>query len=142
KKGDREVLKDVAQRFCHSKAGVEANEILATLFLARGEVFAASLRYEKLLQMNPEWSKLNDLTLFKAALAFRRAGDTKNAEETWTRLEGKLQGKPGLKVGQEVIAVAKLKAVLDETTVSNDVNVHDWASWRGNVLNTAQASGS
>jgi outer membrane protein assembly factor BamB len=142
KKGDRDLLAKVAQRYCHTKAGIEANEILATLFLARGQVFTAALRFEKLLHANPEWAKINDLTLFKAAVAFRRAGDKKNENETWDRLAKKLESKQGLKIGDEVVPLAKLEAVLNETAVVDVVNVHDWPSWRGNVTNTAQASGS
>ncbi len=36
KHGDRELLAEVAQRYCHTKAGIEANELLATLFLRTG----------------------------------------------------------------------------------------------------------
>src|SRR5205823_13764322 len=107
KRGDMQAFAGVAQKYCHTKAGIEANEILATLFLARGQVFTAALRYEKLMQMNPEWATINDLTLYKATLAFRRAGDKKNADETWERLQKNLVGKGGLKVGDQVIAVAK-----------------------------------
>src|SRR5439155_13486150 len=78
KNGDRELLADVAQRYCHTEASIEANEIVASLYLARGQVFTAALRYEKLLHMNPERAKLSDLTLYKAAIAFHRAGDKKN----------------------------------------------------------------
>lgn len=142
KNGDQMLIADVAQRFCHTKAGIEANEIQATLFLARGQVFTAALRYEKLLQMNPERTKLSDLTLFKATVAFQRAGDKKNKDETWERLTKSLQGKPGLKVGEEMVPIAKLEGVLKESTLVDIVNVHDWPSWRGNIRNSAQASGS
>jgi len=142
KKGDRESLAEVAQIFCHTHAGIEANEILATLFLQRGQIFTAALRYEKLLQMNPERTKLSDLTLFKASLAFYRAGDKKNYEETWKRFSDNLQGKVGLKLGEDVIPVAKLDAAIKDATFVDPVNVHDWPSWRGNARNSAQASGS
>ena len=142
KNGDRALLADVAQRYCHTKAGVEANEIVATLYLARGEVFTAALRFEKLLQMNQEQAKLSNLTLYKAAIAFRRAGDKQNYDETWKRLEANLQGKPGLKVGEDMVPMDKLQAVLNETADIQPVNVHDWESWRGSKTNTAQANGS
>lgn len=136
--GDRDMLADVAQRYCHTKAGIEANEIMATLFLARGQVFTAALRFEKLLAMNPDWAKLSDLTLFKAALAFRRAGDTKNYEEVYKRLETM----PGVKAGDDVIPLAKLQTVLNETPVVDVVNRFDWPSRGGNDRNSAQAMGS
>lgn len=143
KNGDRELLAEVAQRYCHTLAGIEANEILATLYLARGQVFTAALRFEKLLQMDPERAKLSNLTLFKAALAFRRAGDTRNFDLTWARLEKKLEGTAGLKLGgDDPIPVAKLMTVINETPSVDQVNVHDWPSWHGNNRNAAQANGS
>jgi outer membrane protein assembly factor BamB len=135
---DRELLADIAQRFCHTKAGIEANEIMATLSLARGQVFTAALRFEKLLAMNPEWAKQSNLTLFKAAIAFRRAGDTKNYDDAWKRLEGL----PGVKVGEDMVPTAKLQEVLNETAVVDDINRYDWPSRGGNDRNSAQAMGS
>lgn len=140
--GDREVLADVAQRFCHTKAGIEANELLATLYLARGQVFPAALRFEKLLQMNPERTKLSDLTLFKAALAFRRAGDTKNYDDTWKRLQTSASARQGLKVGADMIPMAQLEEVLKETAVVDIINQYDWPMQGGNNTRTAQAVGS
>ncbi|HZZ79968.1 MAG TPA: PQQ-binding-like beta-propeller repeat protein [Gemmataceae bacterium] len=139
--GDREKLAEVAQRYCHTKAGIEANEILATLFLARGQVFTAALRFEKLLEMPEERTKVSDLTLYKAALAFRRAGDTKNYEDTWERLQKRLNNAP-LKVGTEFVPVARLKAVLEEIPKVDPVNIYDWPMVRGNNKHTAQAVGS
>lgn len=140
--GNNEALKEVAQRFRHTKAGIEANEILATLDLARGQVFTAALKYEQILSMNPDWAKVSDITLFKASLAYYRAGNKKNYDETWKRLQANLQGKPGLQVGEDVVPMAKLEDTLKETVVVSDVNVFDWPSWRGNNKNAAQANGS
>jgi outer membrane protein assembly factor BamB/tetratricopeptide (TPR) repeat protein len=142
KKGDRELLAEVAQRYCHTKAGIEANELLATLFLARGQHFMAALRYEKLLAMDPERAPLNDLTLYKAALAFRRAGDTAKADEVWKKLAARVQVAGGLRVGDQVVPVAKLREVLDEEAGGLLVNPYEWAMIRGNLTNTGQATGS
>jgi outer membrane protein assembly factor BamB/tetratricopeptide (TPR) repeat protein len=141
-KGDRDLLAEVAHRYCHTIAGIEANEIEATLYLARGQVFASALRFEKLLQMKPERTKLSDMTLYKAALAFHRAGDKKNHDATWERLRPHLESKGGLKIGEDMVPMAKLAEVFKETPIVDVVNVHDWPSWRGNVRNSAQASGS
>src|SRR5206468_836644 len=67
--GSRELLAEVAQRFLHTRAGIEANDLLATYFMDRGQFFMAALRFEKLFAMNPERVKIDDLTLFKAALS-------------------------------------------------------------------------
>ena len=143
KKGDREQLAHVAQQHQYTRAGIEANDLLATTFLDRGQFFMAALRLEKLLAMNPRRVKLSDMTVFKAALAYRRACDVKKADEVWKRLEPNLISHGGLKIGDEVVAIDRLKEMLAEnapTPVS--VNPHDWPSIRGNDRNSAQANGS
>src|ERR1043166_7084251 len=142
KKGDRELLAEVAQRYCHTKAGIEANEILATLLLARGQHFIAALRFERLLAMDPERTKLSDLTLFKATLALRRSGDAKASDALWTKLEKNLQPAGGLRVGEQVISIAELKKVLNEEAVLELTSPYEWTMVRGNNTNTAQATGS
>ena len=134
--GSREVLAEVAQRFLHTKAGIEANDLLATYFMDRGQFFMAALRFEKLFAMNPERVKLEDLTLFKAALAYRRAGDTKNADATWRKLEPRLREHGGLKIGEDTIAETKLRGILDETPVTESASAFDWPYIRGNVSNS------
>ena len=52
--GDHDKLSEVAQRFLFTKAGIEANDLLATHFLDRGQYFMAALRLEQLLAMNPK----------------------------------------------------------------------------------------
>jgi outer membrane protein assembly factor BamB/tetratricopeptide (TPR) repeat protein len=142
KKGDRDTLAEVAQRYCHTQAGIEANELLATLFLARGQHFMAALRYEKLLAMDPERTKLSELSLYKAALAFHRAGDDKSAANVWTRLETGLKNQGGLRIGDDMVPMAKLKQVLSEDAGGQQVGAYEWAMVRGNNTNTAQATGS
>ena len=142
KRGDRELLAETAQRYCHTRAGIEANELLATLFLARGQNFIAALRFEKLLAMDPERTKLSDLTLYKAALAFHRSGDEKNAEAVWAKLEANIQAQGGMRVGEDMVPMAKLKQVLAEDNGSQLVGSYEWAMVRGNQTNTAQANGS
>ena len=140
-KGDRELLAEVAQRYCHTKAGIEANELLATLFLARGQNFMAALRYEKLLAMDAERAKLSDLTYYKAALAFHRAGDEKNAAKAWKKVEAGIGG-GSLRVGEKLVSVDKLRTILDESVGNQQVNPYDWIMVRGDLRNTAQANGS
>ncbi len=143
KKGDRDLVARVAQQYMHTKAGIEANDLLATFYLDRGEYFVAALRLEKILDMKPERTKLSDLTLFKAALAFSRTGDKKRFDEVWKRLEPGLTKNGGLKIGDQLVAVARLKEVLDDNSVQPDfTNPYDWTTIRGNQQNCAQANGS
>src|SRR5438270_9220743 len=103
KKGDRELLGEVAQRYMHTRAGAEANELLATTFLDRGQFFTAALRFERLLTTKDSRYKVSDLTLFKTALAYRRAGDVKNADRVWKQLAPRLAAAGGLRVGDDTI---------------------------------------
>ncbi|MCI0462193.1 MAG: hypothetical protein L0Z62_35015 [Gemmataceae bacterium] len=141
KTGDRELLADVAQRYMHTKAGIEANDLLATTFLDRGQFFTAALRYERLLALPQSRYKVTDLTLFKAALSYRRAGDGPNADRLWKRLHGRI-GNRGLRVGEQVVTTAQLEDLLKRTPIGPPPNPHDWPMPWGNQLRTAQAKGS
>src|SRR5581483_9803875 len=125
KTGDRELFAEVATRFLHTRAGAEANDLLATSFLDRGQFFMAALRFERLLAMDPKRVPISDLTLYKAALAFKRAGDLTKAEDAWRRLEQKLQAQGGMKIGDSLIPIAKLQQVLAEIPRLDTHNPHD-----------------
>jgi outer membrane protein assembly factor BamB len=142
KTGDIEVLGQVAQRYLHTKVGAEANELLATYFLDRGQFFMAALRYERLMALNPKRVTLPDLTLYKAALAYRRAGDAKNADAVWDRLQQRVRGQGGIKIGEQVVSLDRLQAALDKIPQPKATNPHDWVLVRGNLTNSAQANGS
>ena len=142
RKGNVELLAEVAQRFMNTKAGIEANELLATYFLDRGQFFKASLHFERLLSMRESRTKLSDLVLFKAVLAHRRAGDTVNAKLAWGRLYERIKGADGLKIGEEFVAIKTLEKVLNEGTVIVNSNPYDRPWVGGNLTNTAQARGS
>jgi len=140
--GDRSILKEVALTYMFTKAGIEANDLLATYFLDRGDFFMAALRLEKLLAMNPERAKLSDLTLFKAVLAYNRAGDKKNSDKAWARLEPRLREQGGLKINGDVVTIARLNEFLGEKTSSLFIGANDWPMIHGNLTNSAQATGS
>ncbi len=140
--GDREELAEVAQKFQYTQAGIEANDLLATHYLDRGQYFMAALRFEQLLAMNPKRTKISDLTLFKAALAFKRAGDDKNFEDVRQRLEPALKAQGGLSFGGNLVPTARIDELFKENIRDIQVNPHDWLSIRGNGSNSAQANGS
>ena len=77
KKGGREGIDGiakVAECYMYTKAGIEANDLLATFFhLDRGQYFVAAVRLEKILELPPDRTKLSDITLFKAVLAYSRS---------------------------------------------------------------------
>jgi outer membrane protein assembly factor BamB/tetratricopeptide (TPR) repeat protein len=141
-KNDRESLADVAQRFLHTKAGAEANEKLATFFLDRGQYFMAALRFERFLALRPDRAAITDLTRFKAALAYRRAGDVKNSKTVWEQLEPTLRAKGGLAIGTELIPTEKLQAMLDTIPAPEPVSPFDWRMVWGSDHRPNLAQGS
>jgi len=145
KSGSRETLAEVATRFRHTKAGTEANDLLATSFLDRGDAFPAALRFDRLLGQNPAKAKVNDLTLFKAALAFKRAGDnySKKAKDLEEVLLARLRTKGGLNLANgQVASVKQVQAILSEGVKATAANPHDWPWVGGNAARSAQAKGS
>lgn len=141
KTGNVEILADVAQRYLHTKAGPEANDLLATYFLDRGQYFMAALRCERLLQALPA-NKVSDLMLLKATLAYRRAGEVQKADNTWQELLPRLRREGGLKVGPRVVSVEQIEKLLESSPRGRPNNPHDWVLVRGNDTNSAQANGS
>lgn len=107
-KSDPAVLAEVASRYRHTTAGGEATALLATYHLDRGNYLMAALCFEKILG-RPDADKLSAKTLFKAALAFRRAGDSETAEKTWKRVAEKA-GRGEFLLGGQKATVDRLRA--------------------------------
>jgi outer membrane protein assembly factor BamB/tetratricopeptide (TPR) repeat protein len=142
KKGDFEAIGDVAARYLHTQAGAEANELLATHYLDRGQFFMAALRFERQLALNPKRFPVSDLTLFKAIFAYRRAGDVKSAERLWKELEPRLEQAGGLKIGEKLVNTEQLEQALAKISRPELAGAHDWPMVGGNVTHSAQALGS
>ncbi|MCU0702820.1 MAG: PQQ-binding-like beta-propeller repeat protein [Fimbriiglobus sp.] len=117
---DRPKLAEIAQRFYHTKAGAEAAMLLAAIHLDSGNYPEAAYGYRKLLA-RPDADKLLDpRTLFRAAVALRRAGDGKQTDEVaavWDKLEKKFP-QNGLQVGRKAYSVEQLKAELERPVQS------------------------
>jgi outer membrane protein assembly factor BamB/tetratricopeptide (TPR) repeat protein len=73
--GEPQVFADVAMRYLHTEAGLEATALLGSYHLDQGRHVVAALCYERMLERESNLSNLPALTLFKAALAFERAGE-------------------------------------------------------------------
>jgi len=153
--GNWELLAKLAGRYLHTDAGKQANELLATYLLDRGQYFIAALRYDHMLaSLGPPFGRsaapingngngsIADLTLFKAALAYRRAGDTEKADAAWDQLEPRLRNAGGLRLGDAIIETARLDRLLKETPVAVTSYSRDWPLVKGNEGNSAQAAGS
>jgi outer membrane protein assembly factor BamB len=142
--GDPQLLAEVAHRFFHTEAGIEATDLLGTYHLDRGGAIMAALCYERLLHRAGA-DQLTPLALFKATLAFRRAGDDANrklAQETWKKLEAKIK-REGLRVNDETVDPAQLQQELDRASALIAASSpFDWTMFRGNSTRTAKGRGS
>ncbi|MGF1581265.1 MAG: PQQ-binding-like beta-propeller repeat protein [Gemmataceae bacterium] len=144
KTGDIDKLATVARRYYHTSSGPEANDLLATYFLDRGQYFMAALRFDKLLKLPPRRTRITDLTLFKAALAYQRAGDNVNrarAEKVLAKLLPRLAKTKGLRVGDRLIPVKDLQEYMTQTVTRTSFARSEWPFIRGDKTNTGQAAG-
>jgi outer membrane protein assembly factor BamB len=144
KTGDPAILAEVAQRYMHTRAGAEATDLLATYRLDRGDYFGAAESYKRLLALAKKRHKpidISELTLFKAAMAFRRTGDRKDADNAWKALEPKIR-RNGLRIGDATVSADRLEKALDDVEVPVIASQKDWPMWGGNVSRSAQADGS
>jgi outer membrane protein assembly factor BamB len=141
---DRHILAEVARRYMHTTAGGEANELLATYYLDRGDFKPAAGYYKRLFTMAKKRAKpisITELTLFKAALAFRRNGDQKGADEAWKALKDKIRSR-GLAIGDQKVSVDKLEAMFDAAESVVIINQRDWPMEKGNPARNGQAEAS
>jgi outer membrane protein assembly factor BamB len=140
-KGDPQILAEVAQRYQHTKAGAEATHLLGTYYLDRGAYPMAALCFERLLAA-PDADKLPVKILFRAALAFRRAGDAARAEETWKKLADKA-ARTDLVLGKQRVTLDQLRREYERDAGAPQLAaLYDWPVFRGNASRTAQGVGS
>jgi outer membrane protein assembly factor BamB len=137
--GDPHILAEVAQKYLHTEAGAEATGLLGTYHLDRGRFIMAALCFERLFQ-HEKAGKLSPITLFKAALAFNRAGDKANAAEAWKRLVKAADD--GITVADRNVSVADLQQELDRFAGDElPASPYDWAMFKGNASRSAQGNG-
>jgi outer membrane protein assembly factor BamB len=149
-KSDEKILGEVAKRYQQTEAGAEANKLLGAYYLDRGEFNAAALCYNQLLgPKKPD--KLSPITLFKATLAFQRAGEIfkgkegevwkQKADQTWKQLA--LAARNGLRINDQTVSVDQLRAELDRFRGQDVVvSASDWVVFKGNTSRSAQGNGS
>src|SRR5205814_8208455 len=124
-KSDQAILADVALKYLHTKAGAEATNRLGTYHLDRGSYLMAALCFERLLA-RPDADKLPPGVVFKAALAYRRAGDAATADKLWKKLADKA-ARSELVLGKTRVTVEQLRAEYDRAAgLLLHANRHDW----------------
>ncbi len=140
KRGDLLQVAVVAQRYPYTSAGRAAADLLATHHLDRGRYAAAAHHFARLLA-RPDADRLAPLTLFKAALAFHRAGDTTGAAAAWKRLAAR--SPRGLVLDGRVRSPAELKSEVTRPPRAGGEPppAHEWLAFRGNVARAARAPG-
>jgi outer membrane protein assembly factor BamB/tetratricopeptide (TPR) repeat protein len=140
-KGDPQILAEVAQRYLHTEAGAEATNLLGTYYVDRGRYLMAALCFERLLS-RPGADRLPARTLFKAALAFQRAGDVGNTQEAWKKLTARA-GRDGVPMGDQVVSLDRLRKELDKGEAGGELvaSLSDWQLFRGSPSRSAQAHG-
>jgi outer membrane protein assembly factor BamB len=81
-------MADVALKYVHTQAGAEAAAWLGAYHLDHGRYIVAALCFERLLSR--EQTEINVATLYKAAIAFERAGDAGNRDRAWKLLQSRM----------------------------------------------------
>jgi outer membrane protein assembly factor BamB len=100
----------IVQRFPHTKAGRQAAELLGAHHLDRGHFDLATGYFDHILRSADVEPPL-PLTLFQAAVAFRRAGLAERAEQTWKRLAA--AAPEGITAGGSTVSLAELEKELN-----------------------------
>lgn len=137
---DPALLAEISQRYQHTDAGLKATDLLGTYHLDRGQYLMAALCFERLLA-RPDADKLPPKVLFKAALAYRRAGMATQAEVLFARFADAAR--------RGEVAFGKAKPTLDALRgeYSRDIGgdpvfgLTDWPMFRGNPARSAQGVG-
>jgi outer membrane protein assembly factor BamB/tetratricopeptide (TPR) repeat protein len=137
---DPQILAEVAQRYLHTEAGAEATNLLGTYHLDRGRSMMAALCFERLFG-HEKAEQLPPLTLLKAVLAFRRAGDKARAEDAWNRLAKATR--TGVVLGDRTVSLDELRQELDKVVADlPPTSPYDWALFKGNPSRSAVGNGS
>jgi outer membrane protein assembly factor BamB len=139
---DPSLLAEVAFKYRHTYAGLDATELLGTYHLDRGRYDPAAICFERLLRR--QGNQAAALTLFKACLAFQRADDRKNYESNfataWKLLTTK--ARDGLEVGDERVPLDRLhKVLVAKTPATRQTAKYDWLIFRGDAKRNAQGKG-
>lgn len=137
---DPTLLAELSQRYFNTKAGQDATNLLGTYQLDRGQYLMASLCFEKLLQRyDPD--KLRPPLLFKAALAYRRSGNTA-AGDRWFARFADLHAREQT-ANRSLPALEQYRAEYNrEIGTAHFVTSNDWPVYRGNASRTAWCRGS
>ncbi len=138
-KGSPELLGKILRIYLHTQAGAEAALLLGTYQLDRGNYFAASLCFERLLGRTGIES-VTPVALARAALAFHLSGEPGQRDKVFAQLK-----QSGLRevtlIGNTPISVEDWRTQVGKMTRPTEAGVSDWALVGGSPKRTASASG-
>lgn len=138
-KSDPQLLADIVRRLRFTPSGEEAQALLAGYYLDRGQDSAAARGYQALLRVTPA-ERQSVPVLLRATTAFRAAGLTPAAEQTWQALQRRAVGGK-IDLGRRAFALADLEPSLGRIT-SADQTTAEARLYRGNpARNAGYASG-
>ncbi len=136
-RNDRQLLAEVVARYFYTPAGSEALRLLGSALLDWQESLRAALCFERMLdrtgaaQQSPE-------TLFRAALAFRRSGNTARTEQVWKQLSARV-GKGDLRIGGRELSLEQWRKELQGAP--SPVRENAWPLFRGDASRSARGNG-
>jgi outer membrane protein assembly factor BamB/tetratricopeptide (TPR) repeat protein len=141
-RNDPKALAEVALRYLHTDAGVEATNLLGSHYLDRGDYPMASVCFERLLT-NEKADQLSPMTLFKAALALRRANQPADADKVWAKFSAKAE--KGVLVAGANVPFSQFQREMErlsDNPALAGARVADWLLFKGDPSRSAQGSGS
>ncbi len=140
--GDPKIYAEVAVRYMHTEAGIEAAALWGTWDLDHGRYTAAAGRFERLLEREGLLDKVPPQLLVKAAFAFERAGATEKRKKIWDALDAKVRGNP-LTIGGKRMTLAELEKIV--TAKGPEVVAGDpfgWPVFQGGPARNGRGDGS
>ncbi|MFO0813737.1 MAG: PQQ-binding-like beta-propeller repeat protein [Gemmatales bacterium] len=137
-----QAMAEVALKYVHTQAGAEAAAWLGAYHLDHGRYIVAALCFERLLSREQAGTELTISTIYKAAIAFERAGDVNNRERAWKMLQARLnQPNERLPVALRSWDEARLKASLSSIAQARVQDSQtDWRLFMGSADRTARSN--
>jgi outer membrane protein assembly factor BamB len=141
---DLAMLDDVIRRYLHTSAGPDALVYLGTHHLDRGRPELAAPYFLRLLELVPagkdaKTEKVAPAVLFRAALAFRGAGNRGREDQAWQRLAAAFPA-DGLRLGTKNLTLEQARAELERWPYAPG-ELHDWRLFRGDPGRSARNFG-
>ncbi len=138
-KASPELLGRILRIYLHTQAGAEAAVLLGTYQLDRGNYFAASLCFDRLIERGGIES-VSPVALARAGLAFQLSGDTTSRDKVFAQLRSR-----GIRevpiVGKTIVPIDEWRAQVVKMTRPTEAGVSDWALVGGSPKRTASAQG-